>query len=75
MKKIIIRKQDVDEMIAYAKEKLPHEACGLLAGTEAGDERAGMSFSMCSLSDSAIGRPFTVSDKSPKQADEFCEPA
>lgn len=39
MRKIIIRKQDVDEMIAYAKEKLPDEACGLLAGTEAGDER------------------------------------
>lgn len=39
MKKIIIRKQDMEEMIAYAKGKLPEEACGLLAGTEAGDER------------------------------------
>ena len=39
MKKIVIRKQDVDEMIVYAKGKLPDEACGLLAGTEADDER------------------------------------
>ena len=39
MKKIIIRKRDMDEMVAYARGKLPDEACGLLAGTEAGDER------------------------------------
>ena len=39
MKKIIIRKQDVEEIIAYAKEKLPNEACGLAAGREAGDVR------------------------------------
>lgn len=39
MKKMIIRKQDVDEIIAYAKEKLPNEACGLVAGTENSDER------------------------------------
>ena len=34
MKKVIIRKKDVEEIIAYAKEKLPNEACGLAAGTE-----------------------------------------
>jgi len=28
-----------DELIAYAKEHLPEEACGLVAGTEDGDER------------------------------------
>lgn len=39
MKKIIIRQQDVNEMIAYAKEKLPDEACGLVAGVEDGDVR------------------------------------
>ena len=26
-------------MIAYAKEQLPYEACGLIAGTENGEER------------------------------------
>lgn len=39
MKKIIIEKKDIDRMIAYAEEKLPNEACGLVAGTENGDER------------------------------------
>lgn len=39
MKKVIIRKKDVEEIIAYAKEKLPNEACGLAAGTETGDVR------------------------------------
>lgn len=34
MKKIIIRKQDVEEMTAYAKGQLPEEACGLIAGME-----------------------------------------
>ncbi|NBH97837.1 M67 family peptidase [Anaerotruncus sp. 1XD22-93] len=39
MKKVIIKKQDVEEMISYAREKLPHEACGLIAGSDHGDER------------------------------------
>lgn len=39
MKKIIIKKQDVDGIIAYAKQNLPNEACGLLAGTEHHQER------------------------------------
>ncbi|MDY2626804.1 MAG: M67 family metallopeptidase [Lachnospiraceae bacterium] len=39
MKKIIIRKQDVEKIIAHAREKLPNEACGLAAGTETGDVR------------------------------------
>lgn len=39
MKKIIIRKQDVNEIVSYAREKLPDEACGLIAGKENGDER------------------------------------
>lgn len=34
MKKVIISKQDVEEMIIHAKEKLPNEACGLIAGSE-----------------------------------------
>ena len=39
MKKVIIKKQDVEEMISYAREKLPQEACGLIAGSDYGDER------------------------------------
>lgn len=39
MKKVIISKQDVEEMIIHAKEKLPNEACGLIAGSDQGDER------------------------------------
>lgn len=39
MKKVIIKKQDVEEMISYAREKLPQEACGLIAGRDYGDER------------------------------------
>ncbi len=39
MKKVIIRKQDVDEMILHAREKLPNEACGLIGGNDQGDER------------------------------------
>ena len=39
MKKVMIEKKDVDRMIAYAKEQLPYEACGLIAGTENGKER------------------------------------
>ncbi len=39
MKKVIIKKQDVEEMISYAREKLPQEACGLIAGSDHGDER------------------------------------
>ena len=39
MKKVIIKKQNVEEMISYAREKLPQEACGLIAGSDYGDER------------------------------------
>ena len=39
MKKVIIKKQDVEEMISYAGEKLQQEACGLIAGSDYGDER------------------------------------
>lgn len=39
MKKIIIRKQDVEEMILHSREQLPNEACGLIAGSDEGDER------------------------------------
>lgn len=39
MKKVIIKKKDVEEMISYAREKLPQEACGLIAGSDYGDER------------------------------------
>ncbi|MDO4344880.1 MAG: M67 family metallopeptidase [Eubacteriales bacterium] len=39
MKKVIIRKRDVEEMIRYAGEQLPNEACGLLAGSDQGGER------------------------------------
>ena len=39
MKKVIIRKRDVEEMIVYAGEKLPNEACGLIGGSDYGDER------------------------------------
>ncbi|MCB6994631.1 M67 family metallopeptidase [bacterium 210820-DFI.6.37] len=34
MKTISISKQDIEEMIAYAKSKLPDEACGLIGGRE-----------------------------------------
>ena len=40
MKRIIISKKDVDEIIAHAREKLPNEACGLNAGVENSDERS-----------------------------------
>lgn len=39
MKKIIIRKQDVEEMIAYARGQLPEEACGVIAGMENEEEK------------------------------------
>lgn len=39
MKKVIIKKQDVEEMVIHAKEQLPNEACGLIAGDDQGDER------------------------------------
>lgn len=39
MKKVIIRKQDVEEMIRHARQQLPNEACGLIAGSDQGDER------------------------------------
>ena len=29
----------MEEMISYAREKLPQEACGLIAGSDYGDER------------------------------------
>lgn len=39
MKKIIIKRQDVEEIIRHAREKLPNEACGLIAGIDRGEER------------------------------------
>lgn len=39
MKKIIIRKQDAEEMVSYARRQLPNEACGLIAGTEKEEEK------------------------------------
>lgn len=39
MKKVIIKRRDVEEMIRHAREKLPNEACGLIAGNDHGDER------------------------------------
>ena len=39
MKKVIIKRQDVEEMIRHAREKLPNEACGLIAGSDHGEER------------------------------------
>lgn len=34
MKQISIMKQDMENMIAYAKSKFPNEVCGLIAGSE-----------------------------------------
>lgn len=31
---ITIKKEDFDKIVAYAREQLPNEACGLIAGTE-----------------------------------------
>ncbi len=39
MKKVIIKKKDIDTIIAYTRENLPNEACGLIAGTENDNER------------------------------------
>lgn len=39
MKTVIMKKQDVEEMIRHAREHLPNEACGLIAGNDRGDER------------------------------------
>lgn len=39
MKKIIIRKQDAEEMISHARGQLPDEACGLIAGMENEEEK------------------------------------
>ena len=39
MKKIIIRKQDAEEMISHARGQLPDEACGLIAGIENEEEK------------------------------------
>ena len=39
MKKLIIKRSDVEKMIVHAREKLPNEACGLIAGREQGDDR------------------------------------
>lgn len=39
MKKVIIKRKDVKEMISHAREQLPNEACGLIAGSDYGDER------------------------------------
>lgn len=39
MKKIIIRKQDAEEMISHARGQLPDEACGLIASMENEEEK------------------------------------
>ena len=36
---IYIKKEDYEEIIAYAKDGLPNEACGLLGGTVDGKDR------------------------------------
>ena len=36
---IYIKKEDYEEIIAYAKAGLPNEACGLLGGTVDGKDR------------------------------------
>ena len=47
MKKIIISKQDVEKIVAYAREKLPNEACGLIAGTENEEEKCIENTKLC----------------------------
>lgn len=37
--KVTIRKEDYESIIDYAKEELPNEACGLIAGIDHEDER------------------------------------
>lgn len=39
MKTVTIKKRDVEAMISCAKEKLPNEACGLIAGIDREDVR------------------------------------
>lgn len=39
MKKVVMKRQDVEEMICHARGKLPNEACGLIAGSDHGEER------------------------------------
>lgn len=39
MEKVRIRKQDMEEMIVWARKQLPNEACGLIAGRDQDGER------------------------------------
>ena len=36
---ITIKREDYRRMVAYARENLPEEACGLIAGTVEGDDK------------------------------------
>ncbi len=35
-----MKKADYEKILAHAKENLPEEACGLIAGTKDGDKRS-----------------------------------
>lgn len=37
--KITIKRKDFEEIVSYAKDHLPEEACGLLAGSVSGEEK------------------------------------
>lgn len=37
---LTMKKADYEKILAYAKENLPEEACGLIAGTKDGDKRS-----------------------------------
>ena len=36
---LTMKKADYEKILSYAKENLPEEACGLIAGTKAGDKK------------------------------------
>ena len=36
---LTMKKADYEKILAHAKEKLPEEACGLIAGTKDGDKK------------------------------------
>ena len=37
--KIILKKSDYEQIVAYAKSQLPYEACGLIAGVLSGEDK------------------------------------
>lgn len=37
---LTMKKADYEKILAHAKENLPEEACGLIAGTKDGDKRS-----------------------------------